>query len=307
MHLVHYLFVSQTALIEGCSLGYGTVKCPIWAVERHLAVFCPVDPDIFGDYCGKSDKTLYEFQCNLSHMLHRKGYDHKWWYEEEQGHPVYVYDDYKTMQKIVDDLSNGNYRKVIDMALKGWHEFAASVQLSSDIIIVDSCLFGYLTWSLFPFITPKQEITQYVKDVERIIKPLNPHLIYFYQSDIGAALKKICTRRGGDTEKNFVRAATQSPYGKSRGLNGFEGMVAYWQDYRCITDEAYQGLGCPKIAIDNSEENWSLYGHKISEFLRIGHSDEVSMVQQDLQQLVGFYLAETDGAPVVRFKSNQEI
>jgi hypothetical protein len=60
--------------------------------------------------------------------MQRQGYEHKWWYEEEQGHPVYIYHDYETMQKIVDDLSNGNYRKVIDMALKRWHEFAAAVK-----------------------------------------------------------------------------------------------------------------------------------------------------------------------------------
>jgi hypothetical protein len=168
---------------------------------------------------------------------------------------------------------------------------------SSDIIIVDSCLFGYLTWSLFPHNIPRQEITKYVKDVERIIKPLNPYLIYFYQTDIGAALKKICSRRGGDTEKNFIRAATHSPYGKSRGLNSLEGMVAYWRDYRSITDEAFQDWGSHKIAIDNSEEKWSLYGHKISEFLGIDQTDEGSMVQQNLHNLVGSYLAEKEDIP----------
>ncbi|MBP1994566.1 hypothetical protein [Paenibacillus eucommiae] len=236
----------------------------------------------------------------ISHLLQRRGCSTKWWYEEEQGHPVYVYDDLKSMQKIIDELSCGNYRKVIAMALKRWTEFAASVQSSSDTIIVDSCLFGYLTWSLFPFEVPKQEIMQYVKEVERIIEPLNPYVIYFYQNDIEAALKKICTRRGGDTEKNFVRAATQSPYGKSRGLNGFEGMVAYWQDYRGITDEAFQGLICAKIAIDNSEGNWSQYGSEISRFLGIDHRDEASLVQlqlmdqQNQQHLVGDYMAETE-------------
>lgn len=231
----------------------------------------------------------------ISHMLHRKGIGHKWWYEEEKGHPVYVYDDYTTMQLIIDELSNGNYRKVINMALKKWHEFVASVQMTSDIVIVDSCLFGYLTWSLFPFEVPKEEIAKYIKAVERIIQPLNPNIIYFYQTDIGAALKKICTRRGGDTEKNFVRAATQSPYGKSRGLNGFRGMVAYWKDYRDITDGAFQGLAHHKIAIDNSEGNWPQYNRKISEFLGIDKSDEVPMVlQQNLQHFVGTYQAVKD-------------
>ncbi|RAV09190.1 DNA/RNA helicase domain-containing protein [Paenibacillus contaminans] len=245
----------------------------------------------------------------ISHILQRKGGNLKWWYEEEQGHPVYIYDDYTSMQTIVDELSSGNYRKVIDMALKRWQEFVEFVQSSSDIVIVDSCLFGYLTWSLFPFEVPKQEIEQYVKDVERMIQPLNPHIIYFYQTDIGAALKKICTRRGGDTEKNFIRSATQSPYGKSRGLNGFEGMVAYWRDYRDITDGAFQGLAFPKIAIDNSEGNWPQYNAKISEFLGIDRFDEALTVQQNLLHLIGSYRAEKDGSPdcMIQFESGNLI
>jgi len=242
---------------------------------------------------GSGKSTTAQF---ISHILHREGIGHKWWYEEEKGHPIYIYNDYKTMQTIVDDLSNGNYQKVMDMALKRWREFVASAQSSSEVIIVDSCLFGYLTWSLFPFKVSKQEIVEYVKAVERIIKPLNPFIIYFYQTDIEAALKKICTRRGGDTENNFVRAATQSPYGKTRGLKGFGGVVTYWKDYRDITDGVFQDLTCHKIAIDNTEGNWSEYGRKISQFLGIEKSDLVSLVQQNLQQLVGTYEGELEGS-----------
>lgn len=228
----------------------------------------------------------------ISNILHSMGYKHKWWYEEEQGHPVYVYDDYKTMQKIIDDLSSGNYQKVIELALKRWNEFVADAQSSSEIIIVDSCLFGYLTWSLFPFEVPKQEVMQYVKDVERIIKPLNPHIIYFYQRDIEAALKKICTRRGEDTEKNFVSAATQSPYGKSKGLIGFKGMVTYWQDYSSIIDGSFKDLECSKIAIDNTDGNWSDYGREISAFLGINEVNESSVLEQNFHHLVGTYVVE---------------
>jgi thymidylate kinase len=147
---------------------------------------------------GKSTTAQY-----ISSKLRHKGYLHKWWYEEEQGHPIYVFDNYDKLKVIVDDLSDGNYKKIIEMALKRWEEFVESVKRSPEIIIVDSSLFGYLTWSLFPYEVPKNEIIQYVKDVERIIKPLNPFLIYFYQEDIGAALKQICNRRGGGNREKF--------------------------------------------------------------------------------------------------------
>lgn len=75
--------------------------------------------------------------------------------------------------------------------------------------------------------------------------------------------------------------------------DGFGGMVAYWRDYRQLTDGVFQDLVCNKIAIDNSEGNWSEYGHIISKFLGIERSE--GMVQQNLQHFVGTYRAELEG------------
>jgi thymidylate kinase len=241
---------------------------------------------------GSGKSTTAQF---ISRIMSSKGYHHKWWYEEEHGHPVYIYDDYKSMQLVVAELTNGNYRDIINSALVRWKEFVTSIQSSSKIIIVDSCFFGYLTWSLFPFDVPKQDILKYIKDVEQIIKPLNPQLIYFYQTDVGAALKKICTRRGGSTEDNFIRASTHSLYGKKLGLDGFEGMVLYWQEYRRIIDEAFRGLDCSKVAIENTEGEWSLYGQKVLEFLDIQQDDDRQMDDKNYKHLVGSYFANKEG------------
>ncbi|WP_164545499.1 AAA family ATPase [Paenibacillus albus] len=246
----------------------------------------------------------------IANELRRMGVNHKWWYEEEKGHPVYFYEDYTEIQAIIDDLTNGNYPKVIDNALKKWRQFADSVLSSGDVVIVDSCLFGYLTWTLFPFEVPAQEIEAYVRAVEQIIKPLNPHVIYYYQADIGAALAKICTRRAGETEQNFIRAAAESPYGKSRGLSGFEGLVAYWKGYREITDRAYQRLACTKISIDNTEGNWPQYARLISDFLGFDHSDQAPLGEQDdVKHFVGTYQSKTEGIPdcSIRIESGQLI
>ncbi|WP_127529290.1 P-loop NTPase family protein [Paenibacillus kobensis] len=241
---------------------------------------------------GSGKSTTAQF---ISQVLNSRGYHHKWWYEEEKGHPVYIYDDYNSMQQVVDELTSGNYRDIMKKALIKWKEFVSSIQSSSEIIIVDSCLLGYLTWSLFPFDVPEQDILRYVMDVEQIITPLNPQLIYFYQEDVGAALKKICVRRGGNTEENFIRASTQSIYGQRLGLNGFEGMVSYWEEYRRITDEIFRNLHCSRISIENSEGNWSLYGEKVLDFLDIQQEHDGKKGEQNYKHLVGTYIAHQEG------------
>ncbi|RKN85213.1 hypothetical protein [Paenibacillus ginsengarvi] len=234
----------------------------------------------------------------ISHMLDRQGIAHKWWYEEEKGHPVYIYKDYNSMQPIIDELAKGNYPYLIDRALKRWREFAMDVQLAPQTIVADSCLFGYLTWSLFPYEVPKQVIISYVKAVESIIRPLNPYMIYLYQTDLETSLRKICARRGGHTEDRFVRAATLSPYGASRGLLAFEGMVMYWRDYRHMTDEMFEGLACHKLAIDNSEGIWAEYNCIISKFLGINSHEQAAMVPAKLPIWAGTYQTEQENNPV---------
>ncbi|WP_028563706.1 hypothetical protein [Paenibacillus pinihumi] len=74
-------------------------------------------------------------------------------------------------------------------------------------------------------------------------------------------------------------------------------MAAYWIDYRNMADAAFQGLGCNKIAIENSEGDWSGYGRILLDFLGIIGSDKDSVVQQNYQRLLGTYRSETEGTP----------
>ncbi len=244
---------------------------------------------------GSGKSTTAQF---VSNIFTRNNIPHKWWYEEAKGHPVYLFDNQESMQQVVENLSNGNYRLVIDIALKRWIEFSISLQNSNEIVIVDSCLLGYLTWSLFPNNVPKKAILEYVSEVEEIVKQCNPVLIYFYQDDIAAAIKKICLRRSGATENNFIRAATESSYGKTKGLTGFNGLVSYWQDYRALTDESFEGLSFPKISINNTEGDWLVYYRDILNFLGVNEKQNRSIVQDDLQRFVGSYYSKQDGEKV---------
>lgn len=247
---------------------------------------------------GSGKSTTAQF---LARWLGRMGIPHKWWYEEENGHPVYVFDDAESMQRVVDDLSNGNYRRVVEQALRRWESFSAAVQSSDKVILIDSCLFGYLTWSLFPQNVPLEEIRHYVREVERIVSGCSPRLIYFYQQDVAAALRNICDRRGADTELHFIHAAADSPYGKARGLSGFDGLAAYWRDYRALTDSLFEHISFPKISIDNSTEQWPLYYRQMLDFLNIDgalDTEDLALPDESLQLYAGTYYAGIENMPL---------
>lgn len=146
----------------------------------------------------------------LTRLLASQQIPVRWWYEEERDHPVYIFRDRATLQHLVDALDRGEYREVILDALAQWQSFAATVQDMDTVVIIDSCLFGYLTWSLFPFDVPEAEIRSYVSAVADIIAPAHPALIYFYQDNVAASLARLCARRGGDTEQRLIQRSTQS-------------------------------------------------------------------------------------------------
>lgn len=228
----------------------------------------------------------------ISRRLTAYGVNHKWWYEEEKGHPVYMFHDQVSMTAVVRDLAQGNFRQLILQALEQWRKFARKLEQSDQVIVVDSCMFGYLTWSLFPAGASVDDIAAYAAEVDRILSPSQPSLIYFYQEDVAASLKHICDRRGGNTAERFIRQAADSKYGRQRELIGFEGMVQYWADFRALTDELFHKLSFHKISIETTEGSWGSYWSSILQFLNWTDwtgGIEQSLINEQSSQYAGTY------------------
>ena len=214
----------------------------------------------------------------------------RWWYEEEADHPVYVFHDRASLQQTVTDLTSGQHRRVIAAALDQWRQFVDRLQTTEAIGLVDGCLYGYLTWSLFPLEVPPDEIRAYISAVERIIAPAAPCLVYFRQDDLAASLRRLCDRRGAAIERSYVERSTQSAYGKRRGLQGFSGMAAFWTAFRHLTDAAFAGSAMPKLAIDTSTGDWPAYQRQIADFLALPPvAEKLTMPPTALARFVGRY------------------
>jgi thymidylate kinase len=225
----------------------------------------------------------------LSRHLQSLDVSVRWWYEEEVGHPVYVFQDDTSLRQTLDDLNAGRFRVLIEAALAQWRQFVALLTASGEIGLIDSCLYGYLTWSLFPHGAPESEIQAYVAAVEQIVAPLDPCLIYFRQEDVARSLRRLVDRRGGITEQRFVQKAVQSEYGQRRQLAGFDGMVAYWTAYRQVTDTAFARSSLPRLAIETSAGDWPTYRHEVLAFLDLPPLAEVDVPAVVLQEYVGMY------------------
>ena len=245
---------------------------------------------------GSGKSTMGQF---LAQALSAQGIPHRWWYEEEQAHPLYVFQDPASLQQVLDDLADGKYELVIAAALAKWRALAATIVSHDEIVLLDSCFLGYLTWTLFAFDVPSAEIQAYLGAVEQILQRLSPCPLYLYQADLAQALQIIGERRGGQTRERLIRNATQSPYGRRLGLQGFAGMVAYWAAYRQFADAACQATGFATLAIETGTGDWPTYQQQARAFLDVSPPGRVAMPSTDLQRYVGIYV-QRDAAGMIR-------
>ncbi|GHO72829.1 hypothetical protein KSD_06000 [Ktedonobacter sp. SOSP1-85] len=250
---------------------------------------------------GSGKSTLAQF---LAHTLTCSGIACRWWYEEEKGHPLYVFHDLVSLQHTIDELSAGHYQVVVEAALEKWREFAQNLQISESIMILDGCLYSYLTWSLFPLDIPDVETQRYLRQVEHILQPLHPCLIYLYQQDLAHALERICGRRGSETRERLITWATESPYGKRRGLQGFDGMVTYWQNYRALIDAEFARFNGSKLGVENAAGEWKTYEQNVLDFLDLLREENVAGEPSFSQaKFVGTYSFEEGNCHVLLEKN----
>jgi hypothetical protein len=160
--------------------------------------------------------------------------------------------------------------ELAEQSLSKWRSFVDSATGSDTVRILDGQFFhGDLT-NLFLMEAGRSAIADYSRAVEKIIHALTPLLIYFYQNDVERALRDVAVRRGDAWVKYQGDWKLQAPYSRRRGLEGLEGLIALYKDYRELTDELYAGLDLAKLAIENSKQEWPVYYERISRELAVG-------------------------------------
>ncbi|MGI8553444.1 MAG: hypothetical protein ACR2PL_22070 [Dehalococcoidia bacterium] len=215
---------------------------------------------------GSGKSTLAQF---LLRQVQGDGRQARWWYEEERDHPLYPFHDVPSLQRVVGDLYSGNHRGVIAAVLTMWRQLSEALQIDKHLVLLDGCFFGYLTWSLFAADVSFAETAEYVVEVERIVAPLRPAIIYLRTDNVAGTIRRICDRRGGQTERNFIRRATGSPYGRRLGLIDFPGLVSFWTDFRSLADALFAHSNLAKLNVDNTAGDWMVYERSVLDYLAI--------------------------------------
>jgi len=126
--------------------------------------------------------------------------------------------------------------------LEAWRKFAAEVEDSDEIIVLDGHFFHAATDDLHFIDTDPELSAQYVSQIVEIIRDLNPVLIHLYQRDVEASLRQACTARGRMWTRHQVDWKVVAPYSYRKGYVGFDGLVKQFDDLCVLCDRITKAL-----------------------------------------------------------------
>ena len=239
---------------------------------------------------GSGKSIMAQF---VSRQLLLSAYPSEWFHEAAFEHPLSVDD--------VEDM--GIYKSAV---FNIWHEFVKRSLNTEKTHVFDACYFNNCLETLFIHNESVQKIKEFAQNLQEIIKPLNPCLIYLFQPDTRKALEVNFSNRG-ESFKNFViDFSEKTPVSQKNNWLGEEGMFTFWEQFVGMTHQVFEILSIKKLRIDNSLKCYSDYEKQVLDFLGLIYQTGPQPDESLLTEICGEYLPVSGHKREVRFKIYRE-
>jgi hypothetical protein len=215
----------------------------------------------------------------IARQFRYHGFNARWIHEGELQHPVGCNE--------VEDVN----RFTIGMRQK-WEDFASHIQAADEITVIEASFYNNLFETMYAHNVDFSIIIQFSLQLQEVIRPLKPVLIYLTQANLPNALEKNFGDRGEGFKNFVIEFATGTPYARGRNLVGYDGMVAFWRGFETLTDKLFAECPIDKLMIDVSSRDWVNYHQQITHFLSIPLIPEKTIPADEAARYVGTYLDE---------------
>jgi len=220
--------------------------------------------------------------------LRRLGYNARWFFDAEPDHPIYP-DVTTRALSTTRDLDDVEWNEQYDVVLGNWKTLTSSLLGTKDIVLFDSSFAETPAEHLRLWNRPAWEIVRLILQVDRILEPLNPVLIYLYHRDVGVALREILTVRSQDYADYMVRQIGMTPYGREHKVAEYEDVIAVFAGVRRLTDDVFEKVRMRKIGIEDGARDWERSYGRIAEFLGVPWIENQFAAPGHAERLTGDY------------------
>jgi hypothetical protein len=158
----------------------------------------------------------------------------------------------------------------VQESLQRWHAFVRAALQTGAISVLDSYPFQNTVRVLLQLNASPDDMQEYARQVDALVMPLQPMLIYFTHRDLTHAfhtLSTISAQRGTAWTDYVVELVTHCPYAMARRLEGFSGALAVLRDYKLLTDALVRQSHLPRIVLEDCARGWEGCYQQIEAFL----------------------------------------
>lgn len=228
---------------------------------------------------GSGKSTTAQWLC---HLLEANRVPVTWYHELDMDHPVCNYGDAERASR-----SAAACEAFHAESRARWRAFAETVGRERRVHLFDGSLLQVPLYSLQTAMCGDDVVTRHVREVEQIVAPLEPVVVFLRYADTGAAFERICSVRPGFEEYVLGHVRT-TPYGRAHGVSDRSDLVALLDAQAAL---AHSLLGASRLAtreIEIDEARWDDYRSDIAAFLSLAGDGRQPAV--DLTGLPGRYM-----------------
>jgi hypothetical protein len=222
---------------------------------------------------GSGKSTLAHF---ISRQLQYNGIPSDWLHEAEESHPLQV------------DVG-GCIEEYMAQMSKQWAAFTANVQLSGRVVTVEACFFNNLLETLLAGNLERQRILSYAVEIQSLMAPLHPALVFLHPGDTAQALERNFSNRGQSFKNFVIRLTMEMPYAVAKGLKGYEGMLVFWREFTALTDEVFAAWPFAKLMVETGKGGWAKNNCRVLDFLSITPFEELRVSGEEADWYAGLY------------------
>ena len=154
-------------------------------------------------------------------------------------------------------------------ALEKWEHFTKkALENRNKVYIMDSAVFQFQIFTFLFHNRPCQELLNFVEQIEAVIQPFNPCLIYFYRENTEATIDYLVENRGLSYLEYLWNRDKNQPYYEGRPP-GTESVRQFLRDYASRANLLYESLRANKLSLEISKGNWTGLEEKMLSFLDI--------------------------------------
>lgn len=177
-------------------------------------------------------------------------------------------------QSLIDELSRFDVYDGLPvedycrLALRRWQDFVRSAEGSDEITLMECCfLQNPLTVMLARHNADPQAARKQIRELTDVIHSLNPLVIYLAPRNVRAGLEHVRAERPREWADFVTWYLTGQAFGKAHDLNGYEGVIQFYEMRQNLELDILKELSIPSLVIEHSGTDWDRCDREITSFV----------------------------------------